>query len=407
MIATTTRRAERYRRAAEDALQQLDCCIGYPHGSARSNLACAATARTSALSSSVKRQPIPAAGDRRNLTRPAEGNTDGNRPTIRGLRAATPARGGGLAEVIDIILDKGLVIDAYVRVSLIGIEILTIDARIVIASVDTYLRFAEAVGRLDLQASDDSKGLPELVEGMTESGAKSKTKGALAGAKDALGLGDDDDDGVTTSRKPPAHPSAGGPGAGAPRTTSDLRRPRCRGGARRAGARRPESLASTRRRRGDRHRHRTSRACGRRAPCGSTGRCWRRRRSVAVLPVRFGTAMADDRAVVEELLAPAHDELVARLAELAGKVQITVKGNFDEERLLRGVVDALAGHRAAPRACRGHPGGGRVLRPDPSSASSSPRRSSSAQHYAPVVSSGSSRSRPPRASSACRPPTRR
>ena len=102
--------------------------------------------------------------------------------------------GGGLAEVIDIILDKGLVIDAYVRVSLIGIEILTIDARIVIASVDTYLRFAEAVGRLDLQASDDSKGLPELMEGLTEGGAKSKTKGALAGAKDALGLGEDDDD---------------------------------------------------------------------------------------------------------------------------------------------------------------------------------------------------------------------
>jgi gas vesicle structural protein len=101
--------------------------------------------------------------------------------------------GGGLAEVIDIILDKGLVIDAYVRVSLIGIEILTIDARIVIASVDTYLRFAEAVGRLDLQASDDSKGLPELVEGMTESGAKSKTKGALSGAKEALGIGDDDE----------------------------------------------------------------------------------------------------------------------------------------------------------------------------------------------------------------------
>jgi gas vesicle structural protein len=101
---------------------------------------------------------------------------------------------GGLAEVIDIILDKGIVIDAYVRVSLIGIEILTIDARIVIASVDTYLRFAEAVGRLDLQASDDSQGLPELVEGMTESGAKSKTKGALSGAKETLGLGGDDED---------------------------------------------------------------------------------------------------------------------------------------------------------------------------------------------------------------------
>ena len=59
-------------------------------------------------------------------------------------------RPSGLADVIDIILDKGLVIDAYVRVSLIGIEILTIDARIVIASVDTYLRFAEAVDRLDI-----------------------------------------------------------------------------------------------------------------------------------------------------------------------------------------------------------------------------------------------------------------
>ena len=55
-----------------------------------------------------------------------------------------------LADVIDTILDKGLVIDIYVRVSLVGIELLTIDARIVIASVDTYLRFAEAVNRLDL-----------------------------------------------------------------------------------------------------------------------------------------------------------------------------------------------------------------------------------------------------------------
>ena len=55
-----------------------------------------------------------------------------------------------LADVIDTILDKGLVIDVYVRVSLVGIEILTIDARIVIASVDTYLRFAQAVNRLDL-----------------------------------------------------------------------------------------------------------------------------------------------------------------------------------------------------------------------------------------------------------------
>src|SRR4051794_30228061 len=103
-------------------------------------------------------------------------------------------RPSGLADVIDIILDKGLVIDAYVRVSLVGIEILTIDARIVIASVDTYLRFAEAVGRLNLAESDRSQGLPELIEGMTESGAKSKTKGAAEGAKEAVGIGDDDDE---------------------------------------------------------------------------------------------------------------------------------------------------------------------------------------------------------------------
>jgi gas vesicle structural protein len=117
------------------------------------------------------------------------------------LTRPNPNGGGGLAEVIDIILDKGMVIDAYVRVSLIGIEILTIDARIVIASVDTYLRFAEAVGRLSLEATDDSVGLPELMEGMTESGAKSKTKGALSGAKEALGIGDEDDD---RERKPRA-----------------------------------------------------------------------------------------------------------------------------------------------------------------------------------------------------------
>jgi gas vesicle structural protein len=109
-------------------------------------------------------------------------------------------RPSGLADVIDIILDKGLVIDAYVRVSLVGIEILTVDARIVIASVDTYLRFAQAVNRLDLVQSDGSQGLPELVEGMTESGSKSKTKGALAGAKEKLGFDDDEDGGDKKER---------------------------------------------------------------------------------------------------------------------------------------------------------------------------------------------------------------
>jgi hypothetical protein len=66
-----------------------------------------------------------------------------------------------LADVIETILDKGMVIDIYGRVSLVGIEILFIDARIVIASVDTYLRFAEAVNRLDI--ADQQPGVTELV----------------------------------------------------------------------------------------------------------------------------------------------------------------------------------------------------------------------------------------------------
>jgi len=91
-----------------------------------------------------------------------------------------------LADVIDTILDKGLVIDAYVRVSLVGIELLTVDARVVVASVDTYLKFAEAVNRLDLTEKKEP-GLPELVKDVTEGGAKHKTKGATQGALEAAG----------------------------------------------------------------------------------------------------------------------------------------------------------------------------------------------------------------------------
>jgi gas vesicle structural protein len=69
----------------------------------------------------------------------------------------------GLADVVEVILDKGIVIDAYVRVSVVGIELLTIDARIVIASVDTYLRFAEATNRLDL-AANAGMGLTDVVD---------------------------------------------------------------------------------------------------------------------------------------------------------------------------------------------------------------------------------------------------
>src|SRR5215831_19463562 len=63
-------------------------------------------------------------------------------------------RPSGLADVLDLVLDKGIVIDAYVRLAVIGIEVLTLDARVVIASVDTYLRFAEAVNRLDLTETE-------------------------------------------------------------------------------------------------------------------------------------------------------------------------------------------------------------------------------------------------------------
>ncbi|MGW1023802.1 gas vesicle protein GvpJ [Streptomyces sp. NPDC002577] len=109
---------------------------------------------------------------------------------------ATQTGGGGgtsgLYDVLELVLDRGLVIDAFVRVSLVGIEILKIDVRVVVASVDTYLRFAEACNRLDLEAGRKARpGLPEIVGQVTESGARRKTKGALAGAaqtvQDAIG----------------------------------------------------------------------------------------------------------------------------------------------------------------------------------------------------------------------------
>jgi hypothetical protein len=80
--------------------------------------------------------------------------------------------GGNISDVVGLILDKGLVIDVFVRVSLIGIEILTVDARVVVASVDTYLRFAEAAERLNLEATR-RPGVPDLLQGLT---------GAVAGA---------------------------------------------------------------------------------------------------------------------------------------------------------------------------------------------------------------------------------
>jgi gas vesicle structural protein len=142
--------------------------------------------------------------------------------------ATAPRSGGGylerpkpsgLADVIEVILDKGIVIDAYVRVSLIGIEILTVDARIGVASVDTYLRFAEAAGRLNLEQADQSEGLPELMESITSGGAESKTKGALEGVKEKL-FGDDDDDDSGNGRQRKRSTSRASSSSGSSRSRS-------------------------------------------------------------------------------------------------------------------------------------------------------------------------------------------
>ncbi|EFL28496.1 gas vesicle structural protein [Streptomyces himastatinicus ATCC 53653] len=105
---------------------------------------------------------------------------------------------GSLFDILELILDRGLVIDVFIRVSLVGIEILKIDIRIVIASVDTYLRFAEACNRLDLESGRKAPDkLSDIVGNIVEGGARGKTEGALTGALDAIGNvfgGDDDED---------------------------------------------------------------------------------------------------------------------------------------------------------------------------------------------------------------------
>lgn len=94
---------------------------------------------------------------------------------------------GDLAQVIDLILEKGLVIDVFVKISLVGIELVTIDARIVVASVDTYLRFAEATNRLDLHqkgGKDLGQVIGGITEGAYEGGAKGTTRGVLEAGKE-------------------------------------------------------------------------------------------------------------------------------------------------------------------------------------------------------------------------------
>jgi hypothetical protein len=107
--------------------------------------------------------------------------TDSSPYPVGRNRRSSVDRSSGLADVIELVLDKGLVIDAFIRVSLIGIEILTIDVRVVVASVDTYLRFAEATNRLDLYSSEKrGTDLPQVLQEATEHGvrriASQKTK---------------------------------------------------------------------------------------------------------------------------------------------------------------------------------------------------------------------------------------
>ncbi|MFG2222587.1 gas vesicle protein GvpJ [Streptomyces sp. NPDC048644] len=108
-------------------------------------------------------------------------------------------RAGSLYDVLELILDRGMVIDIFVRVSLVGIEILKIDARIVVASVDTYLRFAEACNRLDLEYDSSSRTVPELFGGsmaksVGKAGAKKAAHSVGDKVKKAVGMGDDEDE---------------------------------------------------------------------------------------------------------------------------------------------------------------------------------------------------------------------
>jgi hypothetical protein len=89
-----------------------------------------------------------------------------------------------LADVVGTILDKGVVIDVFARVSLVGIEVLRVDARVVVASIDTYLRYAEAVNRLDLGTREPGQ-LPDVVGDITHAAARGAAEGKVKGAIDA------------------------------------------------------------------------------------------------------------------------------------------------------------------------------------------------------------------------------
>ncbi|WNM42348.1 gas vesicle protein GvpJ [Micromonospora halotolerans] len=97
------------------------------------------------------------------------------------LERTSGGGGGTLADVVETVLDKGVVIDAQVSVAVVGIQLLEINARVVIASVETYLRFAEAVDRLSI-VPKDQKGLPDLVGDAAGAASKGKAVSGLGKA---------------------------------------------------------------------------------------------------------------------------------------------------------------------------------------------------------------------------------
>ena len=152
--------------------------------------------------------------------------------TYTGEVACVP-RAGTLYDCLELILDRGMVIDVFIRVSLVGIEILKVDVRIVVASVDTYLRFAEACNRLDLEIDTRSETVPELFAGgaakrVGKAGAKKAARSMGDRVKEAIGSGEDEDGqdedeetSRTTTRRRSGSRTSGGRSRTARRTRED------------------------------------------------------------------------------------------------------------------------------------------------------------------------------------------
>jgi hypothetical protein len=87
--------------------------------------------------------------------------------------------GSSLIDVLDRVLDKGIVIDAWVRISLVGIDLITVEARVVVASIDTYLKYADAVGMMGLVARPQMEGTTEEIPTETPRRARVPGRGTI------------------------------------------------------------------------------------------------------------------------------------------------------------------------------------------------------------------------------------